>query len=221
MNIKQKTIATVTSIAIISLFHSSNLISTTKVVNNNSNLMAAYPIVSSVNKQEVKETKKVNNKVEKNLNRRETTQSTDIKKKTNIVYDGLTLEELSAKLDRSLNSTLSGKGSTFASYSIELGLDPYLALAIVLEETGCKWGCSALVRECNNVGGMKGAPGCWGGSYKAFPTLDEGIKGYLDNLYYNYYAKGLTTPELINPIYAENPAWAGNVNNYINQIKNA
>ncbi len=221
MNIKQKTIATVTSLAIISLFHSSNLISTTKVINNNSNLMAAYPIVSSVNKQEVKETKKVNNKVEENLNRRETTQSTDIKKKTNIVYDGLTLEELSAKLDRSLNSTLSGKGSTFASYSIELGLDPYLALAIVLEETGCKWGCSALVRECNNVGGMKGAPGCWGGSYKAFPTLDEGIKGYLDNLYYNYYAKGLTTPELINPIYAENPAWAGNVNNYINQIKNA
>ena len=221
MNIKQKTIATVTSLAIISLFHSSNLISTTKVINNNSNLMAAYPIVSSVNKQEVKETKKKNNKVEENLNRKETMQSTDIKKKTNVVYDGLTLEELSEKLDRSLNSTLSGKGSTFASYSIELGLDPYLALAIVLEETGCKWGCSALVNECNNVGGMKGAPGCWGGSYKAFSTLDEGIKGYLDNLYYNYYAKGLTTPELINPIYAESPAWAGNVNNYINQIKNA
>ena len=66
---------------------------------------------------------------------------------------------------------------------------------------------------------MKGAPGCWGGSYKAFPTLDEGIKGYLDNLYYNYYAKGLTTPELINPIYAESKTWASKVNYYINQIK--
>lgn len=221
MNIKQKTIATVTYIAIISLFHSSNLISTTKVVNNNSNLMAAYPIVSNTSNQEIKKTKIEKNKLETKLEAVETTQSTDIKKKLNIVYDGLTLEELSAKLNRSLNSTLTGKGSTFASYSIELGLDPYLALAIVLEETGCKWGCSELVKQCNNVGGMKGAPGCWGGSYKSFPTLDEGIRSYLDNLYYNYYAKGLTTPELINSVYAENPAWASNVNNYINQIKNA
>mgnify|MGYP002511620479 CR=1 FL=1 len=38
----------------------------------------------------------------------------------------------------------------------------YLAVAIVLHETGCKWTCSKLVRECNNVGGMKGS-GC--GSY--------------------------------------------------------
>lgn len=221
MKVKQKTIATVTVIAVISLFHGSNLISTTKVVNNNSNLMAAYPIVSSEDNKEIKETNNKTTKVDKKLGKVETTQSTDIKKETNIVYDGLTLDELSDKLDRSLNSTLTGKGSTFASYSIELGLDPYLALAIVLEETGCKWGCSALVRQCNNVGGMKGAPGCWGGSYKAFPTLEAGIKGYLDNLYYNYYAKGLTTPELINPIYAENPAWARNVRNYMNQIKNA
>lgn len=219
MKVRQKTIATVTIIAVIGLFHGSNLISTTKVVNNNSNLMAAYPIVSNTSDKEIKETKK--NKVETKTGKAQTTQSTDIKKKTNVVYDGLTLDELSEKLDRSLNSTLAGKGSTFASYSIELGLDPYLALAIVLEETGCKWGCSELVKQCNNVGGMKGSPGCWGGSYKSFSTLDEGIRSYLENLYYNYYSKGLTTPELINSVYAENPAWASNVNNYINQIKNA
>ena len=136
-----------------------------------------------------------------------------------IVYDGMTLEQLAAKLERSLNSTLSGKGYTFAQHSIELGLDPYLALAIVLEETGCRWGCSELVNQCNNIGGQKGAPGCWGGEYKAYPTLEEGINGYLDNLYYNYYAKGLTTPETINPIYAENTSWAGNVNAYISYIK--
>lgn len=219
MKVRQKTIATVTVIAVIGLFHGSNLISTTKVVNNNSNLMAAYPIVSNTSDKEIKETKK--NKVETKTGKVQTAQSTDIKKKTNVVYDGLTLDELSEKLDRSLNSTLAGKGSTFASYSIELGLDPYLALAIVLEETGCKWGCSELVKQCNNVGGMKGSPGCWGGSYKSFSTLDEGIRSYLENLYYNYYSKGLTTPELINSVYAENPAWASNVNNYINQIKNA
>ena len=47
------------------------------------------------------------------------------------------------------------------------------------------------------------------------------LSTYLDNLYYNYYSKGLTTPELINPKYAESTAWASHINNYINQIKNA
>ena len=133
-----------------------------------------------------------------------------------VVYDGLTMEELSAKLDRSLNSTLSGYGSTFASYAVELGMDPYLAVAIVLHETGCKWGCSGLVQSCNNIGGQKGS-GCNG--YQYFQTLEEGIKGYMDNLYYNYYSQGLTTPELMNSKYAQSTTWAERVNNYIYQIK--
>lgn len=136
-----------------------------------------------------------------------------------IVYDGLTLEELASKLDRSLTSTLAGTGMQFAKGSIELGIDPYLAVAIVLHETGCKWTCSKLVRECNNVGGMKGSPGCGGGSYRAFNTLEEGINSYLNNLYYNYYAKGLTTAETMNSKYAASTAWASKVNYYIDYIK--
>lgn len=138
-----------------------------------------------------------------------------------IVYDNMTLEELSAKLDRSLNSTLTGTGNLFATYAIQLGIDPYIAVAIVLEETGCKWNCSALVKSCNNVGGQKGGPSCNGGSYKSYPTLEAGIKGFLDNLYNNYYALGLTTPELINTKYAASTAWATKINNYIVQIKAA
>lgn len=137
----------------------------------------------------------------------------------NIVYDGLTLEELSAKLDRSLNSTLAGKGQLFASHSLELGLDPYLALAIVLHETGCKWNCSELVKQCNNVGGQKGSPSCGTSGYKAYDTIEEGIIGFMDNLYYNYYSQGLNTPELINTKYASSTAWAGKINNYIETIK--
>lgn len=136
-----------------------------------------------------------------------------------IVYDGLTLDELSDKLNRSLNSTISGYGNLFASKSIELGLDPYLAVAIVLHETGCAWDCSELVNQCYNVGGQKGAPGCWGGSYKAFSSMEEGINSFLENLYYNYYAIGLTTPETINPKYAESTAWASKINAYIEKIK--
>lgn len=145
----------------------------------------------------------------------------EIENQPEIVYDGLTLEELSAKIDRSLNSTISGYGHLFASHSIELGLDPYLAVAIVLHETGCSWDCSELVNQCYNVGGMKGGPGCWGGSYKAFNSMEEGITSFMDNLYYNYYAVGLTTPEAINTKYAESQTWHNQIYAYIEKIKAA
>lgn len=135
------------------------------------------------------------------------------------VYDGLTMDELADKLERNLNSTLDGTGRLFAEHSIELGLDPYLAVSIVLLETGCNWECSQLVKQCYNVGGVKGAPGCWGGSYQRYSSLEDGITSYLDLLYNDYYSKGLTTPELINPKYAESKTWAQKVNKYMNKIK--
>ena len=136
-------------------------------------------------------------------------------RKPKIVYDNMTMEQLSAKLERSMNSTLKGKGELFATYSIELGLDPYLALAIVLHETGCSYSCSGLVQTNNNIGGLKGS----NGKYLYFNTIDEGIKGYLDILYKRYYSKGLTTPELMNPAYAQSTTWASRVNWYMQQIK--
>lgn len=135
-----------------------------------------------------------------------------------IVYDNMTLDELSAKLDRVLNSTMSGKGYLVASYSLEQGVDPYIATAIILLETGCNSKCSTMVNNCNNVGGQKGS-GC--GAYAAFATLDEGIMAFVDNLNKNYFSKGLTTASAIGPKYAESPLWATKVNNYINKIKNA
>lgn len=136
-----------------------------------------------------------------------------------IVFDGLTMNGLADKLNRSLNSTISGKGYLIASYSLQLGIDPYVATAIILHETGCNGTCSALVSECNNVGGQKGGPSCGGGAYKAYPTLDEGIMGYLDNLYRNYYSKGLTTVETIGPKYAASTTWASKVNNYVALVR--
>ena len=131
----------------------------------------------------------------------------------------MTISELSEKLNRSMKSTIAGKGELLASYSLEKGVDPYLALGIMLLETGCNWTCSYLTRVCNNVGGMKGSPGCGGGSYKSFATIDEGIMKFIDNLANNYYAYGLTTPETMNKKYAESSTWAMKVNNYISQIK--
>lgn len=134
---------------------------------------------------------------------------------TSIVYDNMTIEQLSNKLEKSMNSSLKGKGKLFASYSIELGLDPYLALAIVLHETGCSYNCSGLVQTHNNIGGLKGS----NGKYLYFNSLDEGIIEYLKIFYNNYYSKGLTTPELINPKYASSTTWANKINWYMKKIK--
>lgn len=135
---------------------------------------------------------------------------------SDVVFDGMNLDELANKLEKSLNSNIKGMGYKFASYALSLDIDPYLALGIVLEETGCTWGCSRLVVECNNIGGMKGS-GC--GEYQYFSSLDAGIEGFLNNLKKNYYDYGLTTAVAMNPKYAENPLWARNVNAHIQRIK--
>jgi hypothetical protein len=135
-----------------------------------------------------------------------------------IVYDGMTLKELGEKLERSMGSTIDGYGEFLASYCLEKGVDPYLALGIMLLETGCKWGCSSLTRNCYNVGGIKGKPSCGGGSYRRWDTMEDGIRSFVDNLA-GYYAKGLDTPEKMNPRYAESNTWAMKVRNYMAQIR--
>ncbi len=138
-----------------------------------------------------------------------------------IVYEGMTLEQLASKLDLSLSSTLSGYGMSFAKHSIDYGVDPYLVVAISLLETGCTWGCSSLVNNCNNVGGMKGSGGCNGGSYAVFESLDAGIEAMVRNLKNNYIDAGLVTPEEINTRYATSKTWAMKINNYIYKLRNA
>ncbi len=136
------------------------------------------------------------------------------------VYDGLTLEELADKLNRNLgNDYIAGKGYLIASECLSRGVDPYIAVAIMLHETGCSSRCSSLTRSCNNVGGQKGSPGCNGGSYQAFATLDEGIVGFIANLEKNYFKVGLTTIDTIGPRYAESTTWPERIHAYVNKIR--
>ncbi len=135
-----------------------------------------------------------------------------------IVYEGLTLDQLGAKIDKQLSSTLKGYGKTIASLSLDAKVDPVVAASIILLETGCKWECSNMVKQCHNVGGMKGSGGC-GGGYAKFSSLDEGLNAFVDNLSENYYKKGLNTPELMNKKYASSSKWAMKVNNYVKLIK--
>ena len=135
------------------------------------------------------------------------------------VFDGLTMEELVAKLNRSLKAEISGKGYVIASRCLELGVDPYVATAIILHETGCGQGsCSHIARTCYNFGGQKGS-GC--GAYQRFSSIDDGLNGMISNLYRNFYARGLTTVETIGPRYAESGTWVSKINGYVARIRAA
>ncbi len=136
------------------------------------------------------------------------------------VYEGMTLEELAVKLDRNLgNGIVAGKGSLIATECINKGVDPYVAVAILLHETGCRYSCSSLAKTCYNFGGQKGSPGCNGGAYKRYNSIDEGLVGFIDNLYRNYYSKGLRTVATIGPRYAESNTWVSKINTYVAQIR--
>ena len=164
-------------------------------------------IINQINKEKIKKNEQAYQEYQEYL-------------KTLIVYDGLTMDELAEKLDRSLKNELHGYGYLYASYSLEHGVDPYMAVAISLHETGCNATCSKLMTECNNVGGQKGSPSCGAYGYRQFDTLEDGIKGYLDNLSENYFGIGLNTPELMEKKYAGgSDSWAGKVNSYISTIK--
>ena len=134
------------------------------------------------------------------------------------VYKNMTMEELTDKLNNVLSNELEGTGKYYAKYSIELGVDPYLAVAISMHETGCTWNCSYLARKCNNVGGQKGQ-GC--GSYRSYKTLKDGIYGFILNIKKNYVDYGLLTAKQMNSKYAEDPKWASKVNKYIRKIENS
>lgn len=130
------------------------------------------------------------------------------------VFESMTMEELSEKLNRSLGGILAGHGNIIASHSIEIGVDPYLATAIMMHETGN--GTSSIANNCYNFGGQKGY-GC--GSYKRYESVEAGLVGIIDNLYKNYYAYGLNTVESIGRKYAESQTWPSKINWYIQKIR--
>ena len=136
-------------------------------------------------------------------------------------FHGMTISQMAEQLDKSLVNAheLSGKGSLIASHAAEINIDPFIATAIMLHETGCQQNqCSNIARTCFNFGGQKGH-GC--GAYKRYNSVDEGIIGMMDNLNKNYFSHGLTTIETIHHRYAEDGNWANMINLYVNKLKAA
>lgn len=128
----------------------------------------------------------------------------------------LNYKQIVEQIDNSLNSSLNGYGDVFVDKALEYDVDPYLAVSIMLHETGCAWTCSSLVRNNNNIGGMRG-----NGNYYTFSSLEEGIDAYYRNLSNNYVSKGLDTPEEMVYKYTgfNNDNWLSKVKSYIKTIK--
>ena len=180
----------------------------------NLNSMAASTSLIQREKEEEKETEK------ENLLLTEIVMNTAPASVSRVeVFEGMTLDEIANQLEKTLRNDLSGHGYFIAQKSIEYGVDPFIATAIMMHETGCGQNqCSSLARNCYNFGGQKG-PGC--GAYRKYNSIDEGLEGMIANLYRNYYAYGLTTVEQIGPKYAESDTWVSKINWYVNKIRTA
>ena len=142
-----------------------------------------------------------------------------------IVWDGLTVTELTNRLNKSLKSYVTNTGYFFAKYTKTYGLDPYLAVSILLLETGCGGhnGCSKLAVNCNNFGGLTGgSQKCKaGGRFNKYNTIEDGLNAFMNILYNRYYSKGKTTPQEIAFEYSNgSETWAGQVQGFYNSVKN-
>ena len=87
-------------------------------------------------------------------------------------YNKEKIENIINKMDKYfLKTPLEGYGEYIVKTSAYKGVDPYLIAGIVLESTTCKYDCSILFKECNNVYMEKGEPGCFWGSYKKYDKI--------------------------------------------------
>lgn len=133
--------------------------------------------------------------------------------KDELTFENKTVLEVAEVLDKTFEGALAGQGELFAILCMEKGMDPYLAAAISAHETAN--GKSSAARVKNNFGGIMCRTGLC-----TYSTKEAGITKFINNIYKNYYSKGLTTPNLMAKKYAADPAWPTRVNNWYKQIKN-
>ncbi|TCI26764.1 hypothetical protein EVJ32_05145 [Exiguobacterium sp. SH5S4] len=96
-----------------------------------------------------------------------------------------------------------GQEHLFNKYGEKYGVDPALAMAIAMFETGN--GTSNGVKNYNNPGGLMSPSSNWT-KQTVFKSLDEGISAMISNLSRNYITKGLTSIAEIQKKYAPNGA---------------
>ncbi len=137
-------------------------------------------------------------------------------------FNGESIEEIGKKIDNYTKKTpLEGYGEYIAKVSITKGVNPYLIGAIILESTRCKTECVTIFRECNNVSGIKGSPGCFGGMYRNYDSINDSISDLVNSISKDFYTQEMQAPYKMYKPYGKNSAWAFKINNYMDGIKKA
>jgi len=94
----------------------------------------------------------------------------------------------------------------------EYGIDWKLVYAIGYHESGNY--SSSLARRNNNFFGRKSTSS----GYASWSTPEEGIRNQFEYLKTRYFDRGLSTPESINPVYAEDGSWKYAVRSVMNTL---
>ena len=135
-------------------------------------------------------------------------------------FNGESIEEIGKKIDKYCEKTpLEGHGEHIARASIMKSVNPYLIGAIILESSKCKNECSIIFKECNNVSEIKGSPGCFGGVYRSYDSLDDSINDIVSNISKTFYTPEMQAPYKMYKDYNKNSSWAFRVSNYMEGIK--
>lgn len=138
----------------------------------------------------------------------------------NTSYNGESIDKIGEKFNKAFKKTfLEGYGNYIASVSISKGINPYLIGGIILESTNCKRDCSIILKQCNNVSGTKGTPGCFGGSYKKYNTVEESISELVANISKDFYSQEMQVPLKMFKKYGKTEVWAFKVSNYMEELK--
>ena len=135
-------------------------------------------------------------------------------------FNGESVSEIGKKIDKyCVKTPLEGYGEYIAKASIKKSVNPYLISGIILENSNCKNDCSVIFKECNNVSGMKGSPGCFGGVYKEYRTLEDSISDIVNKISRDFYTPEMQAPYKMYKDYGKSTSWALKVSNYMEAIK--
>ena len=135
-------------------------------------------------------------------------------------FNGESFEAIGKKIDKYCAKTeLEGYGEYIAKTSVMKSVNPYLIVGIILESTNCKNECSVIFKECNNTSGMKGSPGCFGGSYKEYKKLEDSISDLVNKISHDFYTPEMQAPYKMYKDYGKSSSWALKVSNFMEAIK--
>ena len=134
-------------------------------------------------------------------------------------YNGESVEKIIEKMKKFFVETpLEGYEENIVNVSVRNNVNPYLVSAIILESTSCKYNCTVIFNECNNVSSTKGKPGCFGGSYRLYDSVEDSIKDLVESIK-SKFSEDEQIPNKMYSKFDRNAIWAFKVNKYMDEIK--